>query len=278
MTEILTSEIRTGICSDFGVFPISDVTFGFRHSTVNWWLYFSPFRPRSDLSSRPEDAAKFLHNYLSELSQMPQIDAQKADKSPTNLTDSFLVFNPPTPFANTPTISNFQAGNLSQIKPKPVNPVVQTLFVEDDSESEGDSAVFNPMSTFSQVTMPSLPSVIPDSVATVKSQKANDNSSQPNTFFNLPQSVLPLTQIQPHKLSQNENYSPYFGKQTLSRNLGHGTVVSPSIPSETAHHPSQVKENVYQVFGIIHKWRHASKRMGPGLGFTLLWQYVKKSN
>ena len=179
---------------------------------------------------------------------MPEIVAQMNLKSPPNLTDSFPIFNPPTPFANTPTISRLPQDyrvNPSQIKQKPANPVMQTLFVEDDSESEGDSAVFDPMSLISQATLPSLPSVIPDSVATVKSQKTV-HSSKSNTLSKSPQSALPFARIQ-GPLSQNEKFSPYFGKQTLSQNWGHDTALSPSTPSQTAHHPSQVKTFIFEL-------------------------------
>ena len=156
---------------------------------------------------------------------MPEIVAQMNLKSPTNLTDSFPIFNPPTPFGNTPTISRLPQDyrvNPSQSKQKPVK---QTLFVEDDSESEGDSAVFDPISLISQATLPSLPSVIPDSVATVKSQKTV-HSPKSNTLSKSPQSALPFARIQ-RPLSQNEKFSPYFGKQTLSQSWGHDTALSP---------------------------------------------------
>jgi hypothetical protein len=177
---------------------------------------------------------------------MPEIESQMSGgadgKSPTN-----PIFNPPTPFANTPTISRsvkLATKNLQRCKNKPVNPAVQTLFINDDSD--GDSAVFDPMSTISQITLPSFPSVIPDSVGTNKSEKTASYSSNNQTIPKSPKHVLLFTTIQ-HPLPPIEKFSPYFGKKTLSQNCGNDSVKSPSTPSETAaHHPSQVCTHLFQ--------------------------------
>lgn len=131
---------------------------------------FTNFRPRSVLTSRPpiSEAGKHLDDYLSELSQMPEVDTQPNSKVATPTKTP--IFNPPTPFANTPSFATFDSRRLlfdsrNEEKEASKKPVVQSMFRADDSDSN-DSTEMAPRSLRSPMPSPTFPSLIQDSVST----------------------------------------------------------------------------------------------------------------
>ncbi len=156
-------------------------------------------RPRSVLSARPPsaEAGKYLDNYLSELSQMPDalnsgkspISPDPNEKSPTFSSDISPICNPPTPFANTPTASRSESARISKTtvenekakshKSKiPSFSKIPTYHGSSDSDDE-------PLSVVTPMTAPAFPSIIQDSVSTQISQIL----PQQQLGFDLPMSL-----------------------------------------------------------------------------------------
>ena len=138
---------------------------------------------------------------------MPQIVSQQNSKATTPTKTP--IFNPPTPFANTPSsFPTFDSRRTILEIESSKNAAVQTLFRVDDSDDSDseESTEMAPRSLRSPMTTPTFPSLIQDSISTLTVSKKQQDQTLSQLFSQTYNSNLSQNVLQTVNSSTQQNH------------------------------------------------------------------------